>query len=122
MMNQKGFTLIEIMAVMVMIGVLASVAVKKQLQTQDNARLLAIDVAVAELRSRETLTWTREMFGGSYKNDVDMFTSLDTNVGSKYTWTVVANPSGGTIRFETVSRALTRTPSSREGPGSWNLM
>jgi len=48
MRNQEGFTLIEIIAVLVLLGILAAVAVPKYFDMQETAKLRAADAAVAE--------------------------------------------------------------------------
>ncbi len=44
--NQKGFTLVEIIAVLVILGILAAVAIPKYFDLQSEARDKALDEAV----------------------------------------------------------------------------
>jgi len=50
--NQKGFTLIEIIAVLVILGILSAVAVPKYMDLQNQSRIKAADGAIAEVKSR----------------------------------------------------------------------
>jgi len=50
--NEEGFTLIEIIAVLVILGILAAVAVPKYFDLQTKAREKAIYTAVSEIKVR----------------------------------------------------------------------
>ena len=57
--NQKGFTLIELISVMIIMGVMGSVAVKKVEFISDTASTKALVIAVKELNIRESLFWSK---------------------------------------------------------------
>lgn len=50
--NQKGFTLIEIIAVLVLLGILAAVAVPKYMDIAEEARSKATQGQIAEIKGR----------------------------------------------------------------------
>lgn len=119
--NQQGFTLIEIIAVLVLLGILAAVAVPKYLDLTDSAKGKAIDAGIAELNSRESVTWgNTKLSTAGWTNDAAIFAAMDTNLGADYAWTVAATAAGGTLSFQSgAGVALTRTASTTTAPGTW---
>jgi len=55
--RNEGFTLIELIAVMVIMSILASAAAVKFIDFDRNASDNMIDLAIDELNTREKLTW-----------------------------------------------------------------
>jgi len=63
--NEKGFTLIEIIAVLVILGILAVVAIPKYLGTMDDARTKAGQGQVAEAKGRLSQSLARYMLANN---------------------------------------------------------
>ena len=111
MTNQKGFTLIEIIAVLVILGILAAVAVPKYLDMAEEARNKAALAAIAEVKGRLATAQGKMMLrdNGKAPTNTELFsyaTSTDgygsdtalANVGADYTVTVGdANPISITV-------------------------
>ena len=121
--EEKGFTLIELMAMMVIIGVLASVAVKKYTNINNSAELRAIAAGISELNSRETLTWANLIIAqGKYPGDEAIWTMMTTytNIGSSYHWDSGPDKdSGGHLSFGSQTVSLTREASTLQVAGKW---
>jgi len=63
--NEKGFTLIEIIAVLVILGILAAVAVPKYFDLQTRARDKAIYTAVSEIKVRINQYFASQLLQGN---------------------------------------------------------
>ncbi len=119
-LNQKGFTLIELISIMIILGVLFSVAVKKydNLTNTANERILA--VTVKELNARESLIWAKmKISNEGYTNDTDVYTALYTDIGSRLKWNPGPTIDGGTLHIESQSIVLNRNHSTNSAAGKW---
>jgi len=63
--NQKGFTLIEIIAVLIILGVLAAVAVPKYIDLTTDAKHAAAQAGVAEGMARLSQGYAKALLTGS---------------------------------------------------------
>ena len=74
--NEKGFTLIEIIAVLVILGILAAVAIPKYLDVSGQARILAAQGAIAEIKGRLSSAQAKYMMAnsGAVPNGATLFT------------------------------------------------
>ena len=119
--NCKGFTLLEVMSVLVIMGVMASVGVKKYDILSDTADITAIKAGVKELNTQETLIWIEmKLSGTGWTTDADVYNAVEKNLGQGYRWDPGPNIGGGTLHYNSQSVALVRNESKRNNVGSWN--
>jgi len=129
--NQRAFTLLELIAVMLILGLLAAVAIPRYIDLEASATTRAIDAAVSELNGREALIWGQvKTTDTSYMpatgdNDVWGFMLNDQTksypyLGTEYQWAALLDQSGGSLTFKGGSAfTLSRSPSTIAVPGHW---
>ena len=119
-LNQNGFTLIEILDVLVILGILVAVAQSKLIDIEGTAANRALEAGVTELNAREKLTWADFKFSqNGWTNDNVIFTAIDKNLGAGYNWIAGPDSSGGTLQFNSKTVVLTRTSSTEGSAGQW---
>ncbi|MGB5746951.1 MAG: prepilin-type N-terminal cleavage/methylation domain-containing protein [Desulfobacterales bacterium] len=119
--NRKGFTLIELMAVLVIMSVMFSVTIKKFDLLSDSASITAIKEGVRELNTQETLVWTQmKLSETDWTSDADVYNAIEKNLGQGYRWSPGPAITGGTLHHKSQSVVLVRNESKRNRVGSWN--
>ena len=121
--NETGFTLLEIIAAMVILSILAALAIPRYISLDESAKQRGVDAGIAEFNGRETLTWSNIKISESgWIDDERTFSLIDTHLGSDYQWAVDdPDESGGVLTFkDSAAVTLTRTASENTRPGNWS--
>jgi prepilin-type N-terminal cleavage/methylation domain-containing protein len=129
--NQQGFTLIEIIAVLILLGILAAVAVPKYIDLTDNAKARALQAAVSELNGRENMVWAKVKLSGTtyatdaavdaaVRGDGDYDTDLNATGSTDYSWTTGPTAAGGVLEFQGTPITLVRGAATLTSPANWH--
>jgi prepilin-type N-terminal cleavage/methylation domain-containing protein len=120
--SQKGFTLIEIIAVLVILGILAAVAVPKYLDLSSKARELAAQGAIAEIKGRLSQATAKYMLDNKiapnasalilYAASANAFTDAANlvNVGTDFTVTQLVGSASPIVITVTAVQGVALTP------------
>ena len=139
--NDEGFTLVEVIAVLVILGILAAVAVPKFFDMQDQAREKALAGAVGELNGQVALAFAQNTLNGglsgNYSGLPDGTTTTWNNViGTDFEISGVSTQTSGTpglggpvvadnatikIADDANQYNLDWTPGDEKGPGYFTL-
>jgi prepilin-type N-terminal cleavage/methylation domain-containing protein len=96
--NQNGFTFVEVIAVLVILGILSAFAVPKFYAMQDDANEKALEGAVAELNGQVTASYFLNLMENQAKGDYEGYSG---DIGPEFVITGQAKnkPDSGTIKI-----------------------
>lgn len=121
MRNKHGFTLIEIMVVMVVLSVLTSIFIIRFERLSGTAAQLALNSGIRELNVRESLIWSKiRLSKKGWIDDAPVYLDLDTHLGRDYLWNPGPAIDGGTLHYKSRTAILSRKPSTISKAGKWD--
>ena len=118
----KGFTVVEIIATLAIIAILASLSLPRFVNLDANAKQKALNSALSELNAREKLLWSKiRLSNRGWIDDETLFSQLDTDIGTNYNWSPHASITGGHLYYQDQNLELNRDPSTSSHPGNWTI-
>jgi prepilin-type N-terminal cleavage/methylation domain-containing protein len=116
--NQDGFTMIELIACLVILSVVFAVASKKYMGMQEIAKTSAAIQVCHDLNGRESGLWAGTLISGEYKSDTDVYVQLVVYT-SDLNWESLTKD-GGVLFVDGQRFALRREPSQLTTSARWS--
>jgi prepilin-type N-terminal cleavage/methylation domain-containing protein len=119
--REDGFTLVELIAVMIILGIIFTVVAVKFTGFINNAEQQIIDQAIAELNTREKHTWMNAKLKGEYK-DINTYVleRVDRQLGEGTTVSINEDSGVGEITIRGTSAKVIRSPTKTITPAIWS--
>ncbi|HEU19552.1 MAG TPA: prepilin-type N-terminal cleavage/methylation domain-containing protein [Deltaproteobacteria bacterium] len=112
---RSGFTILEVIAVLIVLGILIAVAIPRFFLVPDDAAETALATAVVELNARENLAWGRWKSGGVEYSAADIKADLKGFAVNSDNTLITSNSF-------TRKAVVSRTGHTEDTPGRWKII
>jgi prepilin-type N-terminal cleavage/methylation domain-containing protein len=121
-MNRKGFTLVEVLIVVIIIGILASIGIPQFAASIEKAKGGEARAGLGHIQTGEKVYYAENEFYTSNLTDLDVtltqkYWSLSVSTPSSTTYTATATRSGGTRSGQTITMNQAGTVA-----GNWEFL
>jgi len=115
MLDKKGFTLIELIIIIIILGILAAVAIPKYMDMSENAKKAVAESVLGSLRGAETITFANYLLNGTTYN----LTSVIANVQVDGATVTASGSTGGAITVGNKTYTFVYTQGGTTTPGQF---